>query len=482
MSRTVLAVCFAAAVLLVAAMPANAASVSLAHSGGAVAFTFDAGYASDTRAASILEAHGMRGTFYVVTGQLRQGSFYADYLSSQDVANLSTRGHEIGSMGVTQVDLTTVDATRLRTELADSQSALRTITGRAVNDFAYPYGAVNDAVASATSSYYASGRVISWYATDFASSVDAYHVPGFLVRSTTTLAEAEYVVDYAVAHNVDVVFAFQRIVDNPGQYDWTPANLDALAAYAQAKGVASLTVSSFAGAAPTPPPPPAGSGTIVFTFDDGQRDQLAAAQALEARGFRGTFFIVSNCPKSEVDVDCMTQSEVVGLSDAGHDIESHTVLHHDLATLSAKQLPKELTGSQSTLKSWTGTPVRHLAYPYGSTSPTVELQAAKSYRTARLFYGNPDPATLPAIYIATAGKPMELPGIGITQATSVARAEAYVDYAATHNTVVVLAFHDIVAGGASADAYSWDPANLNALLDYVAAQHVPVKTMAQVYG
>lgn len=474
-----------AGLLLLTVLPVAAAGpiVDLKHAGGGIAFTFGGGWASGTVAAQTLEAHGMRGTFYVSSGLLRQGSYYAAYMSAAEVADLSARGHDVESMTVTQPDLTSVGAARVASELADSQAALQAITGKAVRHLAYPYGAVNDDVAAAAASRYASGRTISWSVDDFTGSADAHHLPGFIVRRSTTLAEAEWIVDQAIARDVYVVLSFGRIVASPGDYDWTPGDLAALASYAQAKGVAVSTVSQIVtGAAPPPaPPPPPGAGTIVLTFDDGSTTHLAAAQTLAARGFRGTFYIVSDCARSEANQEyCMTPQQVRSLSDAGHDVESHTVRHRDLAALSARALTSELSGSKAALEGLTGQPVRHIAYPYGSHNPTVRARTADYYATGRIYLGNPAPADLPVLLAQSGSDRMVVPGVGVTEATSLDRAKAYVDYAVAHNVVIVLVFHDIASP--AIDEYSWSPANLAALADYAVATHVRVRTMAQAYG
>ncbi|MEA3201285.1 MAG: hypothetical protein QOE90_2713 [Thermoplasmata archaeon] len=226
-------------------------------------------------------------------------------------------------------------------------------------------------------------------------------------------------------------------------------------------------------------PPPFLPGTVVFTLDDGQQNQIAAAQTLVNHGFRGTFYIVSDCPNSEVGVDCMSNSQVVALSQAGHDIESHTVTHPDLTTLSATQLTNELSSSKTTLQTLVGKPITSLAYPYGAHNANVETQTAKYYKDARIYLTNPDPNNLGMLLAQSGTNPYVIAGVGVAAATSLARAEAYVDYAVAHNVTIVLVFHNIVSGG---DTYDWTPSNFNALADYVAAKHVPVKTMAQVYG
>lgn len=565
-----------ATVLLVASIPlASAASVDLGRAGGGIAFTFSGGDASSTVAANILDAHGMRGTFYVVSTQLRQGPYYTAYVSASDVTNLSVRGHEIGSMTATQVDLTSVDAARLTAELRESQTNLAAISGKPVTQLAYPYGAVNDAVVEATSAYYASGRTISWTINDFTGTADPYHLPGFIMRKSTSLAEAKWIVDQAIARNAYVVLSFGAIVAAPNTYDWTPSDLDALATYVQSKGVPASTVSEMLARTPPPPATPpraptltaaagnasvdltwttpanggssitgftiyrgttAGSetrhadaglltsfrdvnvsngrtysyrvsatnaigegplsngvavvpqpvtaprgGTIVFTFDDGSKTHVAAGQTLAGKGFRGTFYIISDCPRSEVDTTlCMTTKEVQSLAQAGHDIASHTVKHVDLVAVNAKTRTSELTRSKSTLEALVGKPVNHIAYPYGSHNAAVRTETAKYYGTGRIFLNNPSVASLPNLLAQSGSDPYLVPGIGVSQATSLATAKQYVDYAIANNITLVLAFHDIMGSGG--DEYTWTPANFRALVDYVASTKVTVKTMAQRYG
>lgn len=466
--------------------PAGAASTSLVAPGGGIVFTFSSGWATGMLAADTLEAHGMRGTFYVSSGLLRQGSYYAAYLSAAEVASLATRGHDVESMTVTAPDLTTLDATRLAHELSSSKASLETITGRAVDHLAYPFGATNDAVASATAAHYASGRTISWTIDDFGGSVDAHHLPAFIMRKETSLGEAKWIVDQAVARNVVIVLSFERIVASPGTYDWTQADLDALAAYVQAKGVRVRTVSELVTGAPPAPVTPtttpgASRGAVVFTFDDGPSNHVLAAKILADRGARGTFYVMSDCPRSEISTpECLSPKQVKALSAAGHDIESHTVLHRDLTLLSPTALRSELTNAQTALQRLTGKPVVHLAYPYGAHNAVVRTQADVTYATGRIYLTNPAPEDLPALLAQSGADPMLIPGIGVTMATSLARAKAYVDHAASSNVTIVLAFHDIVSP--PADPYSWSPSDLAALADHAKARGVPIRTMAQAYG
>jgi peptidoglycan/xylan/chitin deacetylase (PgdA/CDA1 family) len=249
--------------------PAAGASVSVAAPNGGVVFTFSNGLASHTTAASVLEAHGLAGTFYVGSGTLRQGPFYTAYLSASDVANLSTRGHDVESMTVDQQDLTTLTAAQVQQELANSQAAIQNITGKPARQLAYPFGAVNDDVAAATATYYASGRTVDGSPQSFLGAIDAYHVPAILVTQATSLATAEGYVDFAAANHVFVVLAFGGIVANPGTYDWTPGDLDALAAYAVSKGVAVETIAQLVAGAPPPPPSAPAAPALSATAGNG---------------------------------------------------------------------------------------------------------------------------------------------------------------------------------------------------------------------
>lgn len=262
--------------LLFASWPlAGAASVDLRHAGGGVAFTFSNGYASAPSAAQILEDHGFVGTFYVGSGTLRQGPYYSAFVSAQDVTNLSGRGHEIGSMTVSQRDLTTLPDATMRSELTDSRSALASLAGKPVTQLAYPFGAVNATVAAAAASTYAGARIVVGDPSEAASSADAYHLPGVIVTRSTSLATAKGYVDYAVANNVYVILAFGDVTATPDAYGWTPSDLESLVAYVASRSVAVSTMSQVVAGASAPPPTTpcaptlgaqAGNGSVVLSW------------------------------------------------------------------------------------------------------------------------------------------------------------------------------------------------------------------------
>ncbi|WLW54886.1 polysaccharide deacetylase family protein [Streptomyces sp. YU58] len=124
---------------------------------GLVGLTFDDGYADFTEhALPVLARHGCGATLFVLPGRLggdnawdplgpRKPLLTADGIRRAAAAE----GVEIGSHGLTHVDLTKADDTLLRSEVAGSRAVLEELTGAPVEGFCYPYGTVDQRVVDA---------------------------------------------------------------------------------------------------------------------------------------------------------------------------------------------------------------------------------------------------------------------------------------------------------------------------------------------
>lgn len=109
-----------------------------------------------------------------------------------------------------------------------------------------------------------------------------------------------------------------------------------------------------------------------YHFDDGYNDVLRAADALEARGLRGVFFIVSGW----LGLDCQaTGRQVVDLARRGHVIGNHTAHHIWAPKVSATVLTAEILWCQAALADLTGTLPRRFAWPYGLTDRACDFLA-----------------------------------------------------------------------------------------------------------
>ncbi|MGE5508610.1 MAG: polysaccharide deacetylase family protein [Chitinophagales bacterium] len=103
---------------------------------------------------------------------------------------------------------------------------------------------------------------------------------------------------------------------------------------------------------------------LVITFDDGWRDNLAAAAVLRQRGFSGVIFVVTGSIGRPL---ALTAAQLRALDREGFTIAAHTVTHPHLDRLSRPARLAELRQSRLQLQRLLGHRVDYFAYPYGST-------------------------------------------------------------------------------------------------------------------
>src|SRR2546428_11322973 len=126
----------------------------------------------------------------------------------------------------------------------------------------------------------------------------------------------------------------------------------------------------------------ANTKVVILSFDDNRKGDFTYAKAiLDKYGFKATFFII--CGKT-VDKGAMNWQDIAAMQSDGMDIESHTMTHAHLNTLSQSQLDFEIGGSKQCLTSH-GYNSTIFAYPYneGSNNPSVVNTVAKYYNMAR---------------------------------------------------------------------------------------------------
>lgn len=132
--------------------------------GDLVGLTFDDGYADFVEhALPCLRRWGCGATLFVLPGRLAGDNAWdplgprKPLLSADGIRHAAAEGVEIGSHGLTHVDLTTADDAVLTAETAGSRALLAELTGAPVTGFCYPYGTVDaraaDAVRAADYTY-----------------------------------------------------------------------------------------------------------------------------------------------------------------------------------------------------------------------------------------------------------------------------------------------------------------------------------------
>jgi peptidoglycan/xylan/chitin deacetylase (PgdA/CDA1 family) len=134
---------------------------------------------------------------------------------------------------------------------------------------------------------------------------------------------------------------------------------------------------------------------IAFSFDDGQKSCLRAANILNEFGAVGCFFV---CPDliEETDVsrldticrlrllhpliDFMNWRDIDFLVSQGHEIGGHTNSHVNLAQVSQTRADDEIGSCHARITKQLGSP-KHFAWPYGRFSDFTQACAERVFET-----------------------------------------------------------------------------------------------------
>ncbi|MCL2536535.1 MAG: polysaccharide deacetylase family protein, partial [Nocardiaceae bacterium] len=256
-----------------AGAPAGAAGAAGART--VVSLTFDDGNADATAAAQTLQAHGLRGTFFVPSGYVDQPG----YLSQAELRGIAAAGNEIGGHSVTHPDLTTLSRDEATRQLCNDRVNL-TNWGYQVTSLAYPFAAATaDTEAIAKQCGYNSARGLGDIATRFGCTgcdksesippADPYYTKApDQVDNTWTLADLQNVVTKAETSGGGwIQLTFHHVCAgncDPGGLSTDPALLDQFAGWLAARSSNNTvvqTVHEVIGGAVTPatpgPVPPA---------------------------------------------------------------------------------------------------------------------------------------------------------------------------------------------------------------------------------
>lgn len=190
-----------------------------------VSLTFDDAWESVyTNGLPILQKYGLTSTQYLLTGMTSD----PEYMTPAQMLAFKNAGHEIASHTVTHPDLTTLSATKVKQELANSQKSLQQWTGAGVTDFASPYGSMDATVLKQVKTYYASHRgVVSGF--NGKNYFNTYDIKVQDVESNTSLTQIQAWVNQAKATSTWLVLVYHQIDANPnaGDFNTPPADFDA---------------------------------------------------------------------------------------------------------------------------------------------------------------------------------------------------------------------------------------------------------------
>ncbi len=186
-----------------------------------VSLTFDDGFASQyTSGGALLLQYNFNATFFITTGFLNS-SFY--YMTDSTVMDLKNSGNEIADHTVSHPRLTGLSGLDLTSELHDSQAYLQNHFGVTANDFASPFGEVDDQVLTGVKTYFRSHRgVADGY--NYKDSFDIYNLKVKNVLVTTTTAEVEAWLQEAARTKGWLILVYHQVDSGGDTYSVLPKN------------------------------------------------------------------------------------------------------------------------------------------------------------------------------------------------------------------------------------------------------------------
>ncbi len=259
------ALCMPVLAMIISAVPVHAAVANPAPS-AKISFTFDDSLASAvTAAAPTLAKYGLTGTEFVITGCVGMttapntcaANTDAKYMNWAQITQLQSKyGWEIGSHTVSHPELATSGLTKAQidSQLVDSKAALAAHGFNAV-DFATPTGDYNNQVLAEIAKVYSGHRGFwdvdpnLWPYNDLLTN-NMQVQGGKTVTSCATktgcvtVAQVEARIDQAITNKQWLVLTMHDIMTKPstkpGDYQYSTAELDQIAAYVKSKQDAGL--------------------------------------------------------------------------------------------------------------------------------------------------------------------------------------------------------------------------------------------------
>jgi peptidoglycan/xylan/chitin deacetylase (PgdA/CDA1 family) len=192
-----------------------------------VSFTFDdVPKSAATVGAAILEAHDVRGTYYVIGSQVGTSSPLWDMVDREDVVALHRAGHEIACHTFSHKRACDLDTATLSAEIERNQHYLRSLDASIrIENFAYPFGFGSFVRKRQLKSVFKSCRSIVPGVNS--GSVDLQFLRAMpLIDRRIDRDGIERAFDEAQSANGWLIFYTHDVADEPSAYGCSPALLN----------------------------------------------------------------------------------------------------------------------------------------------------------------------------------------------------------------------------------------------------------------
>lgn len=207
---------------------------------------------------------------------------------------------------------------------------------------------------------------------------------------------------------------------------------------------------------------------ITLTFDDATAEQyLYAVPILKDAGQRGVLYAPTGLIGTEGH---LTWREAALMFRDGWEIGGHSVTHAELPEVPAADMRSEVRNSFVDLHN-RGLAPQNFATPFGAYNNAVLAEIAKTYNSHRGFHEtgqNKWPYNKYYLHVRQ-----------VTNQTSLAEVEGWVEEALANGTWLIIVFHDIVPVLDPEDTYTWTTENLENLMEFLNKRGVKAKTMKE---
>lgn len=207
---------------------------------------------------------------------------------------------------------------------------------------------------------------------------------------------------------------------------------------------------------------------ITFSFDDVPATAaLAGAQALEAAGLRGTFYICAGLEDGDGPMGRYgSADDARRLAADGHEVACHTFSHLDCGQADQTTIAADVARNGLALAERGAPDPVSFAYPYGDVSFAAKKALGGRFKTLR---------TVQAGLVTNGADANQLPAVGIEGDDGEARALRWMDEAARRKAWLILYTHDVAD---TPSAWGCTPGALGRLAERAKAAF-NVVTMAQ---
>lgn len=246
-----------------------------------VSLTFDDGLANQSVVPGMLDARGMKGTFFINSDSVGT----TGHLTWGQLSSIAGDGQEIAGHTLDHIDLTSVSTSEAQYQVCEDRARLLN-HGFAANDFAYPFGSSNPTIESIVSGCGYNSARRAWglvgagcpSCTQWAETIPPGNPYRILTadnpQSTTTLDTIESYVTGAETHGGGwVIIVFHNICDGCETFSTSQSTLQGFLDWLQpraANGTVVQTINQVIGGSVQPSP--------------GTADSLAPTSSISCNG------------------------------------------------------------------------------------------------------------------------------------------------------------------------------------------------------